>query len=416
MNYYIITIFLLINIESYAQNKSTDSIQDIERVLRNVAGRIIQNTTFKIVNTKSGKTFLDSKEIPVESGYKIQSPYNEWKYWNGVLNIGFIALGNQLNDSQYVEYAKRNVSFVFDHDDFFMKMYRARIRTGMHQKFRMALPDDYGGMGAGILAVHQYNPQQRYRKYLDSATNYIMTREKRLEDGTFCRSFPYKMTVWGDDLYMSVSFLSRMGKLTGNQKYFDEAARQVILFNKYLWNQKADIFFHCWYDDIGQNGVAHWGRCNGWIIMAQVELLDQLADSHPKRKELIQLLTRQIVGLSRYQDASGLWHQLIDKENTFLETSSSAMFTYAIAKSINEGWLDSRYVYIAAQGWKGVSGKILADGQVEGICAGTGINSAAYYYANRPTPLNDIHGLGVVLLAGCEVLQLYQQRIILLDN
>lgn len=109
--------------------------------------------------------------------------------------------------------------------------------------------------------------------------------------------------------------------------------------------------------------------------------------------------------------ALGLWHQLIDMENTYLETSATAIFTYAIAKAINEGWLDSRYAYIAAQGWEGVSSRIMADGQVEGICMGTGINTATYYYANRPTVLNDIHGLGATLLAGSEVLKLYRKGI-----
>jgi len=145
--------------------------------------------------------------------------------------------------------------------------------------------------------------------------------------------------------------------------------------------------------------------------MAQIELLSQLPEDYPKREELIRLLNRQIVGLSRYQDASGLWHQLLDLENTYLETSATAIFTYAIAKAINEGWVDNRYAYIAAQGWEGLSGRIMADGQVEGICMGTGISAATYYYANRPTPLNDIHGLGATLLAGSEVMKLYQNGI-----
>lgn len=412
MKLLIIALAFLINLDVYAQQTHPDPKQGIERVLRNVAGNIIQNSTFKIANTKTDETFLDSKNLPVDANYRVQSPYNEWKYWNGVMNIGFIALGTQLDDPQYIEYAKKNIAFAFDHDDYFKKQYAEGVRgTGMEQKFRMALLDDCGAMGAGVLAVHKIDPQKRYREYLESAGNYIMTKEVRLKDGTFCRTVPYEMTVWGDDLYMCVPFLARIGELTGDLKYFDEAAKQVIAFNKHLWDSQTRIFYHCWYDDIKQNGVAHWGRCNGWIIMAQVELLDKLPVNHPQREELIQLLIRQIIGLSRYQDAGGLWHQLIDLENTYLETSSSAIFTYAIAKAINEGWLDSRYAYIATQGWEGVSRKILADGQVEGICMGTGINTATYYYANRLTPLNDIHGLGAILLAGSEVMKLYQKGI-----
>jgi len=403
---------LLISFNANAQRNHPDPKQDMERVLRNVASNIIQHSTFKIVNSKTGETFTDSKKLPVEASYRVESPYNEWRYWNGVMNIGFLTLGKQLNEQQFIEYAKRNVGFVFDHDDYFRKQYENGIRgTGMEQKFRMSLLDDCGAMGAGIMAVHQIDPQDRYREYLNRASNYIMTKEIRLKDGTFCRTVPYEMTVWGDDLYMSVPFLARMGELTKDQKYFDEAAKQVILFNKHLWDPQLNLFYHCWYDDVQQNGVAHWGRCNGWILMAQVELLDKLPASHPQRAELLNLFTRQIVGLSRYQEASGLWHQLIDKENSYLETSSTAIFTYAVAKAINEGWLDSRYAYIAAQGWEGVTTMILADGQVENICQGTGINTANYYYANRPTPLNDIHGLGAILLAGSEVMKLYQKGI-----
>ena len=386
--------------------------QNIERVLRNVAENIMQNSTFQIVNTKTSETFKESLNLPIEAGYRVQSPQNEWRYWNGVMNIGFIALGEQLNDPHIVDYAKKNVSFVFDHDVFFQKCYDAKIGgTGMDQKFRMAALDDCGAMGAGVLAVHRIDRQDRYRKYLDKAADYIINKEKRLKDGTFCRDVPAAMTVWGDDLYMSVPFLARMGTLTGDKKYFDEAARQVILFSKHLWDEYQQIYYHGWYDDIQQNGVAHWGRCNGWIIMAQVELLDQLPANHPLRQELTKLLTQQIVGLCRYQHSSGLWHQLIDKENSYLETSSSAMYTFAIAKAVNKGWLDARYAYVAALGWEGVAGKILADGQVEGICMGTGLSPTTEYYYNRPAPLSDIHGIGAVLLAGTEVMKLYKNEI-----
>ncbi|MFW5872532.1 MAG: glycoside hydrolase family 88/105 protein [bacterium] len=408
----LIILGIIFYLNSYGQRKHPEPDQDIERTLRNIASNIIQNTSFKIINPKTGETFTESKDLSIDIPFRIESSYNEWKYWNGVLNIGFLTMGRQLDDPQYIEFAKKNIEFVFDQDDFFQKQYENGIRnTGMDQKYRMSLLDDVGAMGAAVLAVHELEPQKRYREYLDRAANYIMNEEIRLSDGTFCRTFPHEMTVWGDDLYMSIPFLARMGELTGNQKYFDEAANQVILFNKHLWDPQTRLFFHCWYDDIKQNGVAHWGRCNGWIIMAQVELLNKLPHNHPQRQELINLFLRQIVGLSRYQDASGMWHQLMDLENTYLETSATAIFTYAIAKAINEGWIDTRYAYIAAQGWKGLSKMVLADGQVEGICMGTGISTATFYYANRPAPLNDIHGLGAVLLAGSEVIELYQNGI-----
>lgn len=82
------------------------------------------------------------------------------------------------------------------------------------------------------------------------------------------------------------------------------------------------------------------------------------------------------------------------------------MFTYTIARSVNKGYIEPRYASVAQRGWEGVMTKIRPDGNVEGVSAGTGVSDDLVFYYHRPTPLNDIHGLGAVLLAGTEVLQL----------
>lgn len=140
-------------------------------------------------------------------------------------------------------------------------------------------------------------------------------------------------------------------------------------------------------------------------MMAQVELLDYLPMDYPNRKKLLKILYQQILGISRYQDISGMWHQLIDKNDSYLETSSTAMFTYSIAKAVNNGWIDKRYISIAIEGWEGLKKNINEDGLVKNICQGTGIENDLLYYYKRPTPLNDIHGLGAILLAGNEIIK-----------
>jgi rhamnogalacturonyl hydrolase YesR len=112
------------------------------------------------------------------------------------------------------------------------------------------------------------------------------------------------------------------------------------------------------------------------------------------------------MGIARYQSGEGVWHQLLDKVDSYLETSCSAMFTYVIARAVNQGYIESRYASIAQRGWEGVLTRILPDGKIEGVCAGTGVGDDLVHYYRRPTPLNDIHGVGVILLAGAEVLHL----------
>jgi unsaturated rhamnogalacturonyl hydrolase len=204
---------------------------------------------------------------------------------------------------------------------------------------------------------------------------------------------------------MSVVFLSRMGKWTGEKRYFDDAILQGENMTKYLYDPKEELYYHCWYDDLKVNSVAHWGRCNGWIMMAQIELLDHLPVDYPKRDVLLRILGQQIRGIAKYQDVSGLWHQLLDKNDSYLETSCTAMFTYGIAKAVNNGWIDKGYITIAFEGWEGVKKNIQEDGQVKNICMGTGIQDFPGYYYKRETPLNDIHGLGAILMAGNEIIK-----------
>lgn len=128
---------------------------------------------------------------------------------------------------------------------------------------------------------------------------------------------------------------------------------------------------------------------------------------YPKRAEVIKNLEMQILGIAKYQNGNGLWHQVLDKADSYLESSCSAMFTYCIARAVNQKWIDDRYASIAINGWEGLKeNKITLEGQVKDICVGTGIEDNMVFYYNRPARLNEKHGLGAVIDAGIEVIKL----------
>jgi len=376
--------------------------------LKIVANAILKEATFQFVNQKNGKLYDIAAQAPQNSTLQIKSRYNDWRYWNGVLNIALIKLGNILDKKAYVEFPIKNMTFNFDNYKYFQDQYKDEDKWSypFAQHFIMKELDDYGAMGASLVEVYQKDPQERYRAYLNKAAKYLLINQNRLPDSTLVRAFPVKWTIWADDLYMSVSFLSRMGELTGDNRYFEFAATQVINFNKYLFDVDKGLMYHCWYSDTKKNGVAFWGRANGWALLAQIDLLDRLPDNFSKRNKLLELFRRQVKGVIEYQSNSGLWHQLLDKSDSYLETSCSTMFTYVIARAVNKGYLSKDYTSIALKGWEGVESKIRVDGQIEGVCTGTGIGDNLAFYYNRPTPLNDVHGIGAVLLAGSEILQL----------
>ncbi|MFO7444936.1 MAG: glycoside hydrolase family 88 protein [Ignavibacteriaceae bacterium] len=375
--------------------------------LRSVAEAVLKDASFNFIDA-SGNVYKFTQDAPADAQLAPQSAYNDWRYWNGVLNIAMFKLGEVLDEPAYSQFPLKNTAFGFDNYPYFKEKHKGENKWGypFGQFFIMEELDDGGAIGAGVIEVYKRDNQERYKEYIDKVAIHMLEKQSRLNDGTFVRGFPNEWTLWADDLYMGLSFLTRMGEFTGDTKYFDDAAQQVINFHKYLFDEDKGIMTHCWYSDLERNGVAFWGRANGWAMVAQADLLDRIPEEHPQRDTLISLLQRHILGVAQYQGPAGLWHQLLDKTDSYPETSCSAMFTYTVARAVNKGWIEPRYASIAQRGWEGVMTKITAAGEVEGVCTGTVVSNDLVYYYQRPAPLNDVHGLGTILLAGAEVLLL----------
>ena len=393
-------------------NASFIYAQNDEAIVRKIADNVLKNDNFAFEGVFNHQIYLSGKDIPDTVMVKIKSGYSGWYYVNGVLNMAMIDLGNFVNDEKYTNHAIQQVSFGLDNFKYFEK--RLATTNLRRVPFREVISirelDDCGAMGASVIDVYQKTSKPELKTYIDRAANHITNIQERLIDGTLVRKGPNPMTLWADDLYMSVPFLARMGKLSGENKYYDDAILQVLNFTKYLWDPKEELYYHCYFDDLKRNGVAHWGRCNGWIMCAQVHLLNNLPVNYAKRDSIIKNLERQIVGISRYQNGDGLWHQVVDKNDSYPESSCTAMFVYSIARAVNEGWIDKRYASIALTGWEGLKNfMITPEGQMKDVCVGTGIQNDLVFYYKRPAVLDDIHGIGSLIEAGIEVVKLKQK-------
>jgi len=109
--------------------------------------------------------------------------------------------------------------------------------------------------------------------------------------------------------------------------------------------------------------------------------------------------------MKTYQDrASGRWFQVVDKgsrSDNWTETSCSAMYTYVISRSVQQGYVDPSYKSVAAKGYAGVLGRISlgSDGRTNLTTISEGTNVGDYsYYINRARNTNDQHGLGSFLI------------------
>jgi unsaturated rhamnogalacturonyl hydrolase len=206
---------------------------------------------------------------------------------------------------------------------------------------------------------------------------------------------------------MSVPALGQMGKLTGDARYYDDAVKQVLQFSQRMFVKEKGLYMHGWIQGMEVHPAFHWARANGWAILAMTELLDVLPEDHPGRAAVLEQYRTHVRGLAACQRSDGLWTQLLDRNDSYPETSASAIFVYCFARGIDRGWLDPlAHGPMTSLGWNAVAKKVNDKGQVEGTCVGTGMafDPAFYYY--RPTNVLAAHGYGPVLLAGAEMITL----------
>lgn len=385
---------------------STDQIKNkIDKVL----SYLDLSTYAKVEDVKTHAIINDFKSINSSSQLK-RGDFRIASYEWGVTYAAMLKAGNNTKDERYLNYVKTRLDFLSEVTPYFKKVFNEgkSIDSQMGQIINPHALDDAGAVCASMIAAGiQFSRIEKYKSMIDNYMDFILNKEKRLTDGTFARNRPFKNSVWLDDMYMSLPAIANYGKMTGDSKYTDLAVKQIFLFAEKMFVKETGLFRHGWIESMEVHPSFHWGRANGWAVLTICDVLDAIPDNYPRRNDLINLLKLHVQGLSKTQSGSGFWHQLLDKNDSYNETSCTAIFTYCIAHAINEGWIDGMaYGPVAQLGWSAVSTKISESGRVEGTCVGTGMGFDPAYYYHRPVSSSAAHGYGPVILAGAEMIRL----------
>jgi unsaturated rhamnogalacturonyl hydrolase len=266
--------------------------------------------------------------------------------------------------------------------------------------------DSCGSMGNEILESMIRHPESvtpEEKAVVARIADWVVKKQERLPDGTFWRPKSMGGTLWPDDLYMGGVFLVRWGVYNHDQKFIEDAANNII--HQATLEEDADgLWFHGYFEADKKHAPFKWGRGNGWVTVTLVETLSALDEKSPLRPKLIEILKAQVEGLKKVQAPDGMWRQVLDKPELWEETSATAMFAYGIARAANRGWIDASNLDVARRAFAGIAKNVTADGVVNGTCIGTNIGQDLDYYIKRTQPEDDLHGRGVVLLAGTELL------------
>lgn len=424
-------VFLFIAIAVSAQQKANDvttplhamkpdypvpygapSKENIKLVLDKVYNYLNAVTPAQMMNQKTGADVTDVNALDTNTVLK-QGDFRLTSYEWGVTYSAFQRAFETTKDAKYNEYVKTRFDFLAK----WIPAVKQKFSLDyIHKKKLLSQPidphalDDGGAVCASMIKAQRSGLNNNLRPIIDHLSAYVVNKEYRLKDGTLARMRPQANTLWLDDLYMGVPTMAQMGKLTGDVHYFDDAVKQIRLFSQRMFNKEKGVYMHGWVESMEWHPQFHWARANGWALMTMSEVLDVLPENHPGRLFVLQQFKEHVNGLMHYQDGTGFWHQLLDRNDSYLETSATAIYAYCIAHAVNKGWIDAMaYAPTAILAWNAVSTKVNAQGQVEGTCVGTGMafDPAFYYY--RPVNVYAAHGYGPVILAGAEMYQLLNQ-------
>lgn len=384
--------------------------KDIDRVF----AYIDKETPARVVDKNTGKLITDyttmGEEAQLERGAFRLASY-EW----GVTYSALIAAAEATGDQRYMDYVQNRFRFLAEVAPHFKRVYEEKGTTDP-QLLQILTPhalDDAGAVCAAMVKVRVKDRSLPVDGLIENYFDFIQNKEYRLADGTFARNRPQHNTLWLDDMFMGIPAVAQMSRYDKAQKeiYLAEAVRQFLQFADRMFIPEKGLYRHGWVESSTDHPAFCWARANGWAMLTACELLDVLPEDYPQRAKVMDYFRAHVRGVTALQSREGLWHQLLDRNDSYLETSATAIYVYCLAHAINKGWIDAiAYGPVAHLGWHAVAGKINAEGQVEGTCVGTGMafDPAFYYY--RPVNVYAAHGYGPVLWAGTEMISLLKNH------
>ena len=341
--------------------------------------------------------------------------FGHWNYPLGVTLYGLLQTSRELNMPELKEYVRKHIQKSIDTFDYALwdKQKFGGATATHHLLTSLDSLDDCGSFGSLLLEAAGPCGLKNFRKIADFVGEYISKKQIRLPDGTFYRKNLmhqfHEDTLWADDLYMSVPFLCRYSKLTGYPSYLEDAASQFLGFKKRLYIPELKVMSHIYDFKHEMANDIPWGRGNGWVIFSLSELLTYLPIEHEYRPELIKLFIDLSEGVLALQDEQGMWRQLLNDQTSYPETSCTAMFIYGFSKAVLMGlYEDSRpYIESCYKAWEALTKTSIDDkGNIYGVCRGSEFSfSPEYYKKELSHRLNDTHGIGIILLAGSELLK-----------
>ena len=290
--------------------------------------------------------------------------------------------------------------------DFLFSWFDENIKKGLPEK-------NVNTMAPMLTLAFLYEESKRddYLALIKEWSLWIMEEMPRTEHGALqhiVSGMRNDGQVWDDTLFMTVLFLYRAGVALGRRDWREDAKYQFLLHIKYLHSQKTGLWYHgfCF---IGRHhfGEAYWARGNSWFTCGAVDFVEWLLQDEDTNECITRFILNawkeQCLKLVELQDKeSGLWHTLLDFDDSYLETSASAAIAYGLLKGVRLGLLPG-CEEAARKALAGVIAQVGEDGIVGGVSYGTPMGHTKDFYRTIPIEAT-AYGQGLTFLMLTEVM------------
>lgn len=340
---------------------------------------------------------------------------NKWNYIDACMIQAILSLYELTGKEKYLTFADDFMSGFVKED--------GSIRTYEVEEYNI----DNVNPAKNLFKLYDYTEKEKYRKAMDTVYRQIKEMP-RTESGNFWHKKIYPNQVWLDGLYMAQPFYMEYETRYNKMKYCGDSFRQFQNVEKYMKDEVTGLYYHgydesrqmYWADKTSGCSQNFWLRALGWFSLALVDTALAIDESQYFEYRYLQRMLKDLIdSILKYQDESGMFYQVIDKakaEGNYLETSGTALISYAILKAVRCGLLPKRYYAFGEKAFYGIAEKYLQINQkgeisLGGICLVAGLggkerrDGSLEYYFSEPVVKNEAKGVAPFLMAFTEVLR-----------
>jgi len=213
---------------------------------------------------------------------------------------------------------------------------------------------------------------------------------------------------WADALYMVMPVMTKMYRLTGDEKYLDKLYENLLFTDSIMLDQETGLYFrdgkYVYPQHKSANGLKDfWARGDGWVLAGLAKVLQDMPTSYRHHDFFVKKYQRLAHAVALLQQKEGYWtRSMMDAHHApGPETSGTAFFTYGMLWGVNNGYLNRKdYAPVIRRAWRYLTTTALQPNGRVGYVQPIGERAIPGQTVDANSQAN--FGVGAFLLAACE--------------